>query len=77
MQIPAENATSASGQIQSYLPQCVAECKEDLDEEARRCFMNIPSFEDGDVCDEALDARRSIKDPIDIPFWEEKLIPTE
>ena len=77
LQIPAETAQSAPGQVQEYLPQCIAECEQDLDDQARRCFIDIPSFEAGSACDEALDGRRTNRLPNDIPFWEENLSPTD
>jgi len=67
--------TGMSGEIEAYLPQCIAECEADLDEEARRCFMKAATFEAGAYCDEALDLRRKRQSDPSRPFWEENTTP--
>ncbi len=75
-QILAEGSeTGMSKEIETYLPQCIAECKADLDDEARRCFMKAESFEAGAHCDEALDARRPKASDPTRPFWEDTTPP--
>ena len=71
MQIPTEDRQSSPGQIETYLPQCIAECDVDLDDEARRCFMSAETLETGEACDEALEARRPPPPDPYLPFYEE------
>ena len=70
-QIASADRQSTPAEIESYLPQCVAECEADLDDEARRCFMRASTIRDGEACDEALDARRPPPPDPDRPFFED------
>ncbi len=70
-QIANADARSTPTEVDQYLPQCVAECEADLDDEARRCFMAASTIQDGEGCDEALDARRPPAPDPDRPFYEE------
>ena len=74
-QILGEGRDAAAADVETYLPQCVAECVTDLDDEARRCFMKAESFEAGAHCDEALELRRNRQSDPSRPFWEENTPP--
>ena len=40
------------------IKECVPECKKDLDDEAKACFVRATNMSDGDACDKALTERR-------------------
>ena len=56
--VPDDEKAAVQEAGKEVLKECVPQCEEELDGEARSCFMKAGKMEDGDACDKALLERR-------------------